>query len=466
MRGATGNRSTTEKTGMEALPDWLRPPASSPASAPTQGMPPARPSAINVIRELALPAPTLLSSDNCKTAYVLLAQEDSFPGLAVLSPEGRIVGLVCRITLLSLFSQPLLHALYEKRPITLVMDADPLIADAETTLDALSKRIATEKPNALMGGFVVTGGGPARNYLGIGSTQDLMRASTALAELRAVELERTSNAAEEALAELRETQHQLVEAKKLSALGKIVAGIGHEINTPIGVAISAATTLIAKTNDLLEEISTGTIRRKSIETFAGVSRQSVDLLERNLNRAAELIQNFKQLAVDQTTYPRRAFDLGEEVETVLTMLSSTFKNGPIQVEVEIPAGIVIDGYPGPLQQIVGNTLNNALTHAFTGRRQGGRVKFTARPAAGDKVALICWDDGSGMSAEVLRRAFEPFFTTRLGQGGSGLGLHIVYTLVTGVMGGEIILESLPGKGTALTVTLPLTAPADAGTELL
>jgi len=248
----------------------------------------------------------------------------------------------------------------------------------------------------------------------------------------------------------------LAEAEKLAALGALVAGVAHEINTPIGVAVSAASTMTDRTDRFLKEIEDGTLRRSSLDTFAVTLRETADLLQRNLFRASELITNFKQVAVDWTSCQRREFDLREVTKETLMALNPLIRKAPVMVDTDIPSGIVMDGYPGPLGQIVTNFVTNAIMHAFEGR-ENGRIELVAQSSEG-KVILQCRDDGIGMPPEILRRVFDPFFTTKLGKGGSGLGLHIVHTLITGLMGGEIGIESRQGEGTVITVTLPLTAP--------
>jgi signal transduction histidine kinase len=262
--------------------------------------------------------------------------------------------------------------------------------------------------------------------------------------------------AEDALERLRQTQAQLIESEKLAALGSLVAGIAHEINTPIGVAMGAATSLAEITRHFLRSIEQGAIRRSTIDSYSTTMTEAVILLERNLARASDLITHFKQVAVDQTSMQRRRFDLRDVVGETVTTLYPAFKRTPFTVQVDIPKDIILDSYPGPLGQIVTNMLTNALTHAFAGRDSGSIVLTGVATAT--HATLICRDDGTGMPAEVAKRVFEPFFTTRRSSGGSGLGMHIVYSLVTGVLGGDIGIESAPDSGTTIRITVPLVAP--------
>lgn len=271
--------------------------------------------------------------------------------------------------------------------------------------------------------------------------------------------------AEEALATLQTAQNRLVEAEKLAALGELVAGVAHEINTPIGVAMSAATSLVEQARQFVREIEQGTIRRSSVESFKATLTETAEMVERNITRAADLIRQFKQVAIDRASYQRRRFDLRQVVDETIGTLYPALKRTNFRIEVEIPSGLLLDGHPGPLGQVITNLVTNALTHAFEDRVTG-TITLAGGPAAEGRIELICRDDGVGMSAAVQKRMFEPFFTTKRGQGGSGLGMHIVYSLVTGLMGGDLIVSSQPGAGTEIRMTLPVFAPDSLAPEQL
>ena len=263
--------------------------------------------------------------------------------------------------------------------------------------------------------------------------------------------------AEEALETLQSAQTRLVEAEKLAALGELVAGVAHEINTPIGVAMSAATSLVDQTRSFVREIEAGTLRRSTVDNFKGMLTETAGMVERNIVRAADLIRQFKQVAIDRTSHQRRRFDLRQVVDETVGTLYPALKRTNYRIEVDIPAGLSMDGFPGPLGQIVTNLVTNALAHAFDGRHDG-LILLSGRMIEDEQVELICRDDGIGMPPSVQRRIFEPFFTTKRGQGGSGLGMHIIYTLVTGLMGGLIEVVSQPDQGTEIRMTLPAHAP--------
>jgi signal transduction histidine kinase len=211
-------------------------------------------------------------------------------------------------------------------------------------------------------------------------------------------------------------------------LGALVAGVAHEMNTPIGNGLMAVSTLAQRTRELQAMLNTG-LRRSDFERFLAQVETAADISTRNLGRAAELISSFKRVAVDQTSSQRRVFDLAEVVHEIVLTLQPTLKHTPYQVMTDVSAGLVLDSYPGPLGQVLSNLVQNAVVHAF-GDRPEGRIDITAQ-AAGDAFVLTVADDGEGIAPEHLEKVFDPFFTTRLGQGGSGLGLHIVHNVVTG-----------------------------------
>lgn len=273
---------------------------------------------------------------------------------------------------------------------------------------------------------------------------------------RTQELAEKNRELETSLHALNAARDQLIQAEKLAGLGALVAGVAHELNSPIGNARVVGSSF-ADELKLFERSMDQGLRRSALDNFLAMARTAAELLERNLSRAAELIQSFKQVAVDQSSSQRRRFDLKLVVEEILMALAPAFKRRPIRLAVAIPEGITLDSYPGPLGQILTNLVNNALIHAYA-EDQAGTLRIEAAATETGLVMLSVADDGAGIAPEDLRRIFDPFFTTRLGQGGSGLGMHIVYTLVTGVLGGSIQVASAPGQGTRFRLDLPLVAP--------
>jgi PAS domain S-box-containing protein len=275
-------------------------------------------------------------------------------------------------------------------------------------------------------------------------------------ELRTQELAKSYTQLRDAFATIERAQEELVRSEKLASLGSLVAGVAHELNTPLGNSLTVATTLAERTYAFQKEMEAGALRRSVLAEFIQGTAQASDLLTRNLFKASDLISHFKQVAVDQTSAQRRPFDLAETLEEVLVTLQPQFKKTPHQMEMAIPSGIRLDSYPGPLGQVITNLVSNALVHGLEGI-EAGTVKIEA--AAGEaEVVLTVADNGRGISPEHQAKVFDPFFTTRLGQGGSGLGLHIVYSIITRMLGGRIALASQPGQGTTVTLHIPLSAP--------
>ena len=261
---------------------------------------------------------------------------------------------------------------------------------------------------------------------------------------------------------LQRAQSDLVRSEKLAALGSLVAGVAHELNTPIGNCMTVASTLDEQVRDFAAEVQMG-LRRSMLDGFMGSARTASDILMRNLRRASELVVSFKQVAVDQTSSQRRQFALEEVVAEIVLTLQPTIRKTPYIVDYRIPPDLRCDSYPGPLGQALANLINNAILHGFDGRERGC-VAITARALPEDRFELTVADDGVGIAAADQPRIFDPFFTTKLGKGGSGLGLHIVYNLVTGVLGGEIAVDSHPERGTRFVIVAPCTAPARSGDE--
>lgn len=272
---------------------------------------------------------------------------------------------------------------------------------------------------------------------------------------RTEKLTQTNHELAEAVRHLEDAQDRLVQSDKLASLGALVAGVAHEMNTPIGNGLMAVSTLAQRTREVQALLATG-LRRSDFERFLEQVEMAADISTRNLGRASELISSFKRVAVDQTSSQRREFDLAEVVHEIVLTLQPTLRHTPYQVVTDLPSGLVLDSYPGPLGQVVANLVQNAVIHAFGGRPEG-RIDVSAQ-ASGEDFVLTVADDGEGILDEHLDKVFDPFFTTRLGQGGSGLGLHIVHNVVTGLLGGHIKIQSVVGRGTSMVIRCPLVAP--------
>ena len=273
------------------------------------------------------------------------------------------------------------------------------------------------------------------------------------------ELRAAKDRAEKALDDLREAQQSLIAAEKLAALGGLVAGVAHEVNNPIGISLTVASSFARRCEEFTKEVGAGPLRRSRLDEFLEGGRDAANQLVANLQRAGELVQSFKQVAVDRSHADRRPFDLRESTDQIVASLRPVLKKSQITLTVDVPAGIVMDSYPGSYGQVLTNLFLNSVVHAFPDGRAGS-VIVEARQVR-DDVDIFVSDDGVGMSEEIQRRAFDPFFTTRRNEGGTGLGLHIIFNLVTQQLGGRLAFESRLGWGTRFRITLPRVAPGEA-----
>ena len=256
---------------------------------------------------------------------------------------------------------------------------------------------------------------------------------------------------------LRDTQEHLVQAEKLSALGRLVAGVSHELNTPIGNAIMTMSTLAEDTQQLTEDIATGQLKKSMLDAYLERLHDGFLLTNRSLDRAANLITSFKQVAVDQVSERRRIFDLADAVLEVVDTMRPTIKRSKIELDISISAHISLDSYPGPLGQVIINLVSNAIVHAFQ-PGQGGQIFISEASSSDRSVVLHIRDDGCGIPLELQNKIFDPFFTTKLGKGGSGLGLAISHRIVTTILGGTLSVISDNGHGTTFVLTIPRQAP--------
>ena len=273
------------------------------------------------------------------------------------------------------------------------------------------------------------------------------------------ELRAAKEKAEGALLELNAAQQNLIDAERLAALGGLVAGVAHEVNNPIGISLTVASSFARRCDMFAAELKSGTsLRRSQLEDFVKSSQEASQQLVGNLHRAGELIQSFKQVAVDRSHAERRIFNLGEATEQIVASLRPVLKKSPIRVNIEVPDGLLVDGYPGSYGQILTNLFLNAANHAFADGRDG-EISILVRPRGADDIEISFSDNGAGMTPDVQRQAFDPFFTTRRNEGGTGLGLHIVYNLVIQQLGGRMMLESRLGHGTTFRIIMPRASTA-------
>ena len=335
---------------------------------------------------------------------------------------------------------------------------------------ALSIRLPLQQIMAAM--HAITSGDYDRRVQGISAKDEIGAMARAVEVFRenAIakrktedELRTSKEKAEDALLELNTAQQNLIDAERLAALGGLVAGVAHEVNNPIGISLTVASSFARRTEAFETELkSVGALRRSQLDEFVRTSRDAAGQLVANLQRAGELIQSFKQVAVDRSHAERRQFSLAEATHQIIASLRPVLRKAPIDLAVDVPEGLVIDGYPGSYGQILTNLFLNAANHAFADGRSGA-ISISARPRGHDDVEIIFADNGVGMTPDVQRQAFDPFFTTRRNEGGTGLGLHIVYNLVTQQLGGRMMLDSRPGQGTTFRIIIPRAAKGGSAT---
>lgn len=277
---------------------------------------------------------------------------------------------------------------------------------------------------------------------------------------RTAELRKVNKEQEESLRRLKETQALLVETEKMASLGKMVAGMAHEINTPIGIGVTSITFIEGKTKEILKKYQSGTMQKSDFDKFIDDVQKSSEMTFRNLTRADELIQSFKQMAVDQTRDEVREFDLKEYLEQLILSLQPKIKPTSHSLSLKCDENISLKSDPGALSQIFANLIINSLIHAFEDKEKG-KMEISVTPL-GETLQLVYRDNGKGMSPSAVQQIFEPFFTTKKGQGGTGLGMSISYNLITQKLKGSIKCESTEGAGTAFTLRIPRNVDAEEG----
>jgi PAS domain S-box-containing protein len=272
-------------------------------------------------------------------------------------------------------------------------------------------------------------------------------------ERRTKELQATNSELEKTLGQLQNAQNQLVQSEKMAALGGLVAGVAHEINTPVGIGVTAASYLkdsVEKIKSLAQE---NQMKRSDFDQFLVQTDESSDIILKNLNRAAELIRGFKQVAVDQSSESNRAFKVHEYINEVLISLKPKLKKTKHTIDVDCDENIEINSNPGAFSHIVTNFVTNSLLHGFENKEEG-HIKIVVKREDGT-LKLVYTDDGAGIPAENIKQIFDPFFTTKRGKGGSGLGLHVLYNSVTQSLGGTIECKSEVGHGVEFTIRIPI-----------
>ncbi|MCG7541914.1 sensor histidine kinase [Pseudoalteromonas sp. CO348] len=256
-----------------------------------------------------------------------------------------------------------------------------------------------------------------------------------------------------ALERMHQYQNQIIENEKMASLGQMVAGVAHEVNTPIGLGITGSTLLRDKLSDIREAFQTKSLTSKQLERFVNDGIENLDLIYRNLNRAAELVSSFKRLAVSQDLEVNSRIDLSNLLTEVVASMRAELSTKQPEVTIDCDSGLAIESKAGPLQQVLEQLISNSLLHGFKDQ-QNNSIAITVKPSMG-QLAIEYADNGMGVPKAIKKRIFDPFVTTRRGEGGSGLGMHLVYNLVTQALGGSITLDEEFSQGAKFIITLPL-----------
>ena len=302
------------------------------------------------------------------------------------------------------------------------------------------------------------GGAPLRITGTMQDISDLKQQESALEALNRELEHRVAERSEQ----LQRAHEELAESEKLASLGTMVAGVAHEINTPLGISVTAASHVRELARKFHDRAKTGSLRRSDLDAFQTAVGEGSDLVVRNLQRAAELVRSFKQVAVDQSSERRRLFNVADALHDILTSLAPKIKKKHVTLEINCSKSLQIDSYPGAFYQVISNLVSNSLTHGFAGR-ESGKIGIDVNQDR-DTVKIAYSDDGVGLDEATRRRVFEPFFTSRLGQGGGGLGMHVVHNLITHVLRGKIQCHSAPGAGAIFEFTIRLDPAQEASPE--
>ena len=281
----------------------------------------------------------------------------------------------------------------------------------------------------------------------------IVRKKAELAQQESIRLNAANEELMETLEQLQLTQNHLVQSEKMASLGSLVAGVAHEINTPVGISYTAATHLEKETKLVFDLYLTNKMKRNDFEEYLKTCLESTRLLLSNLNRSGQLIRSFKQVAIDQAGEVKRNFNILEYLDEVLLSLRPIFKNNHHGVNIDCPDNIVLNSYPGAISQILTNLITNSINHGFK-KILAGEITLNIS-SADDELTFRYQDNGRGISAENIEHIFDPFFTTNRENGGDGLGMYIVYNIVTRQLNGTIECQSEEDQGVVFTIKLPL-----------
>ncbi|WP_051333538.1 PAS domain-containing sensor histidine kinase [Aliagarivorans marinus] len=273
------------------------------------------------------------------------------------------------------------------------------------------------------------------------------------AQERTEQLEKKNHELNETLSTLQMAQEELVKNEALASLGSIVSGVAHEVNTPLGISLTAASHILEQVEQMQQRVESGSLTRSDFDNFFGMITECAELTSDNLSRAAQLIHSFKQIAVDKSSEGQRDIEIGKYLHEIVTSLSPRLKESSVQTHIEICHSTTIRTFPGAIAQVVTNLIMNSLIHAF--EEHPSPLISLRCCQVGEQVQLQYKDNGVGMPSDVLERIYDPFFTTKRNQGGSGLGMSIIHNVVTKKLCGSIEVTSEPGAGIKVVIQLPI-----------
>lgn len=253
---------------------------------------------------------------------------------------------------------------------------------------------------------------------------------------------------------LQKAQEQMVQSEKMAALGSLVSSVAHEVNTPLGNALTGGSIILKESQNLVTEVQAGTLRKSTLEQGLKVLNETAAVMNRSLNQAADLIRSFKRISVDQSNEAMREFNLYLYLEEILLTFHNNLKRVPVNVTLTGDNKFILKSYPGLYAQIISNFIQNSLIHAFDKQIENPAISIDFKVIQ-DQLVLTYADNGIGMDEKIKKVAFEPFTTTKRNTGGSGLGLNIIYNLITHKLHGKVVVESESMKGTIFTMTVPI-----------
>lgn len=366
--------------------------------------------------------------------------------IAPLQEDGAVVGAVEVI-----FDSSEEAALFKERTKLILIVGISIAIILSVLIWLILRKIVIRPLSKLREAAVIVKQGGELPMLQFQTSPEIMEVSEAFNDM-VKNLEERYQELQQALNTLQITQDQLVQSEKMGALGNLVAGVSHEINTPIGIGVTAITYLDQKTKNFRSLYETGKMKKSDLEQFLSVIGETNAMVQSNLERASSLVRSFKQISVDQSVEVKRSFHLKDYLEGIIASLKPSLKKTRLRVDVFCDDRLNLYTYPGALSQIITNLVMNSLNHAYSLEEEGSLcLRVTDQD---DQILLAYSDDGKGMTHAVLDQIFEPFFTTSRGKGGTGLGMNIVYNLVTQSLNGTIQCFSTLGQGSLFIITIP------------